>query len=204
MIDRTLPYIPVLMIKSDMDTVPDYPLPEEYEFVFMQDAGFIQAWDDIQIDSEQMENRETLKGLFLREFGDRPEDWKDRILFVRHKETNALIATASLWFGNPFGYEMNRIHWVATHKAHQNKGIARAMLSRLLKVYNELGQTGGVYLFTQTFSYAAIGVYERMGFAPYLGEKPVNWQLEDYENKNPLAWRLIYEKLNAFRSRQKT
>lgn len=43
-------------------------------------------------------------------------------------------------------------------------------------MYNECGFKSCIYLTSQTWSYKAIGIYGKFGFAPYMGEKPKNWR----------------------------
>ena len=123
----------------------------------------------------------------------------NQMLFVLEKATGKAVASASLWYGDPFGYKQMRIHWVATHVGHQGKGLCRAMLSRLMKRYHELGMTGNVFLFSQTFSYAAISIYQDFGFERYLGDEPINWHVENFKEAQAQAWQLIDEKIAAYK-----
>ena len=61
--------------------------------------------------------------------------------------------------------------------AHEGKGIAKAMLSRLFRRYDELGLTGRVFLVTQSWSYPAIHIYQTYGFAPAPSDPPEVWEL---------------------------
>lgn len=199
MIDRTLPYIPIMMIKKDMDTFPDCPLAPEYEFSFYAPETGKEDWIRVQYLSGQIEKKDDIGPLFDAEFMSRPELLEKQMLFVREKATGTPVASAALWFGDPFGYEQMRIHWIATDVAHQGKGLCRAMLSRLMKRYHELGMQGDVFLFSQTFSYAAISIYQDFGFERYLGQEPVNWHVSDFENSQKQAWKIIDEKISEYK-----
>ena len=109
------------------------------------------------------------------------------------------MATASLWNGDTFGETRHRIHWVAVHPDYHGKGLAKALLTQLMTLYNELGFKGDLYLVTQTWSYKAINIYENFGFAPYQGMKPANWYGEDYETMNDKAWELIHQKISEYK-----
>lgn len=200
MIDRKIPFFPILMVKRDMDVFPDCALHPDYEFSFYTPETGKEDWIEVQFSSEQIENRAEIGNLFDAEFMTDPEKLSDQMLFVREKATKKPVATAALWYGNPFGYDQMRIHWVATDTAHQGKGLCRAMLSRLMKRYHELHMTGDVYLLSQTFSYAAISIYQDFGFERYLGEEPVNWHVDNFEESQKTAWAIIDEKIASYKN----
>lgn len=202
MIDRTIPFYPIMMIKEDMDVFPDCALHPDYEFSFYTPETGREDWIHVQYLSGQIENKDEIGGLFDDEFKTDPELLPNQMLFVRDKKTNEPVASAALWYGNPFGYKQMRIHWVATHLDHQGKGLCRAMLSRLMKRYHELDMTGDVFLFSQTYSYAAISIYQDFGFKRYIGEEPVNWRVNDYDESQKKAWALIDEKISAYKSKK--
>lgn len=201
MIDRSIPFYPIMMIKSDMDAYPDYPLHPDYEFSFFSPETGREDWIHVQYLSNQLENVDEIGPMFDSEFMTDPELLPSQMLFVRDKKTGEAVASAALWYGNPFGYKQMRIHWVATHENHQGKGLCRAMLSRLMKRYHELNMTGDVFLFSQTFSYAAISIYQDFGFKRYLGQEPVNWHVDNFEESQKTAWQMIDEKIAAYKKR---
>lgn len=199
MIDRSLPYYPILMVKKDMNTYPDCPLSPGYEFDFYSPETGRDDWIHVQYLSGQIEEEKGIGELFDSEFMTRPELLETQMLFVRDKATKEPVATAALWFGDPFGREQMRIHWVATHSNHQGKGLCRAMLSKLMKQYHALNMQGDVYLLSQTFSYAAISIYQDFGFERYLGEEPVNWHVDNYSESQKAAWEIIDRKIAEYR-----
>ena len=199
MIDRTIPYIPIMMVKRDMDIFPDCALHPDYEFAFFAPETGKADWVRVQFLSGQIEDEKIIGDLFDQEFMTDPGLLPNQMLFVREKATGKAVASAALWYGDPFGYKQMRIHWVATHAGHQGKGLCRAMLSRLMKRYHELGMTGDVFLFSQTFSYAAISIYQDFGFERYLGDEPINWHVENFKEAQAQAWQLIDEKIAAYK-----
>lgn len=131
----------------------------------------------------------------------------ERMLFIVDDRDN-VIGTGCVWGGKMFGKELQRLHWIAVSPKHQGKGIAKALVSKLFDLYNELGYSGYIYLTSQTWSYKALNIYMRFGFKPYLGEKPQNWNSVnltsgnfepwDYKEKNIEAWDMIYGKINSY------
>lgn len=196
MIDRSIQYMPVMMIKRDVNNYPEYKLPPGYTFDFYNpDTGF-EDWKRVQLTSNQIEKPEGIDGLFKSEFMDRPDWLSERMLFVRDS-SGAPVATATLWYGAPFGSEIERVHWVATDDMHQGRGLCRAMLTRLFERYSELGLKTEIYLISQTFSYPAISIYQRFGFARYTGPEPCGWHVDNFERTAQAAWALIDSKLAA-------
>lgn len=198
MIDRSIPYHPVLMVKRDTASFPRCALKAGYSFDFYDPATGKDDWVRVQHSSGQIEELSAIPALFDREFSERSELLPERMLFVRD-EKGIPVASAALWYGSPFGKELLRIHWVATDEAHQGKGLCRAMLSRLLERYHEIGGEGEIYLISQTFSYAAISIYQFFGFERYIGPSPEGLNWENYEETAKKAWRLIDEKIGEYK-----
>ncbi len=202
MLDKTLPYTPLIMTKTDTESYPRYALPEGYSFVFYK-AGDERKWAELWCALGQFETVEAGIRLFQKEFLEgyaiRPED---RMLFVLDSEGKA-VATAALWTGDFLGEEYQRVHWVAVSDACAGKGIAKALLSRVIELYNALGYKNFLFLRTGTWNYPAIGIYKKFGFSPYLGERSpfANIPHEGFAEKNAAAWALVDEKHKIYASK---
>ncbi len=197
MIDKSLSYCPLIMTKTDTKEYPRYALPEGYAFRFYR-AGDEKAWAALECSVGQFETEAAALACFSREFFEdqrlRPED---RMLFVIDPAGKA-VATAALWDGDFLGQLLPRLHWVAVSDECAGKGIAKAMLSRLLDLYNALGYEGLLYLCTGTWNYPAIGIYKKFGFLPYLGTRSPYKDLSDeaFERQNAAGWAAV-EKMHA-------
>lgn len=195
MIDRTVPYFPVWMLREDGAPVPARSLPDGYTFDFYRPETGKGDWVTVQLSSRQLETRTQAESLFDSEFMHRAEALSQRMLFVRNA-AGTPVASAALWFGSPFGTEIDRIHWVATDEAHQRRGLCGAMLCELLRRHEALGAPGGVYLISQTFSYPAIRIYQRFGFRRLLTRCPAEYHPDaPFEETAARAWAIIDEKL---------
>lgn len=196
MLDKSIPRYSVLMIKDDPLYYPQYTLPEGYKFC-MYKNGFEDEWAELETAVGEFNNSIEARKYFNTEFLVNSNELYKRCIFVLDLK-NRITATSSVWYGNHFGHELQRIHWVSVHPQHQGKGIAKALITRSLEVLNELEYSGGfIYLTTQTWSYKAINIYLKFGFKPYLGDKPINWKCknEDFKSENNTAWNIIYDKL---------
>ena len=190
MIDKTIPHMGVLLEKYDTKVYPRYELPEGYCFeAFRPDREV--DWVRIQASSELIENEEAAWEVFDKNFAPYQQELTRRMWFVTDPQGCA-VATISLWRGGVFGPDRQRLHWVAVQADQQGKGLANAMMTRVLDLYQELGDEGPLFVASQTWSYAAVRMYEKFGFQPYMGPRPAVWSSEgDFEEEAREAWALI-------------
>ena len=93
--------------------------------------------------------------------------------------------------------ERYRIHWLGVDPLHQRQGLAKALLIKAMQLYEQTGRKETLYLTSQTNSYVAISMYLKMGFVPYRGDMPQNFNAkkETYQKDNDKAWDLIFRKI---------
>jgi len=192
-LDRSVPHIGVLMEKTDTAEYPRHALPKGYTFSQYK-PGFGAQWAALQYGVGQTDSLGEAEAIFQKDFAGR-EDLAGRMLFV-FDENDSLAGTGCLWDGAHFGAARQRLHYIAVAPPHQGGGIAKAIVSRLLDIYNELGYADYIYLTSQTESWRALNMYAGFGFRPYMGAKPVNWRCEDFAQETAEAWRMIYERIN--------
>ena len=198
MLDKSLPFIGVIMVKTDIKNYPRFELPPGYRFSGFQ-AGFEERWARLMFSVDQTDTLDEARTLFAKEFLTESALLPKRCVFVLDEHGEA-VAAASLWHGGKFGKDLPRIHFVAAAPEHQEKGLVKALMTRLLDIHNGLGLGDFLYLTTQTWSYKAINIYERFGFAPYTGEKPALWQSDDFGGENERAWEMIHEKIGQYKT----
>ncbi len=192
MIDKSIPHVAVLLVKNDPADYPRYGLPEGYSFESFR-PGREADWVRIQVDSELIENEEAAWDMIEKDFKYDPEGMTKRMWFVIDPEGRA-VATISMWRGGAFGPDHERVHWVAVESGQQGKGLSNAMMTKALDVYNEVGEGRPLYVHTQTWSFVAVTLYEKFGFVPYMGPKPMNWGAEaDFEADSVKGWAIIRE-----------
>jgi ribosomal protein S18 acetylase RimI-like enzyme len=228
-LDRSLPHIGVIMEKYDTESYPVFDLPKGYSFAKYK-RGYEKQWAQLQYEVEETDTLEEAELAFKREFLDgKSMDWinkannrtettniEDSLFFDQMYERmtfivddrDKVVGTGCVWGGKMFGKELQRLHWIAVSPEHQGKGLAKALVSKLLDIYNELDYSGYIHLTSQTWSYKALNIYMKFGFKPYFGEKPQNWNAVnltsgnfepwDYNEKNIEAWNIIYEKINSY------
>ncbi|HIS75688.1 MAG TPA: GNAT family N-acetyltransferase [Candidatus Merdivicinus excrementipullorum] len=204
MLDFSLPYYGVLMLREHPEETLPAALPQGFSFCGWK-PGMETEWAKLMARTEMMESFEKGLSYFREEFLSHPEELPANMLFVRSLE-GEIIGTASLWKGACFGEPRYRIHWVAVDGRYEGRGIGKAMLARLCAQWDGLHCPKPLYLATQTWSWQAISLYARFGFRPYLGPQPVNWKTKrpdvPFAEENRAAWELIAGKLEHRNFRQ--
>lgn len=199
MMDKTIPYIGVIMTCQNPTGYPHCPLPRGYE-LRMYEPGMEKDWAELQASVEHMDTAEEALAQFTKELAPDQETLKNRAFFVYSPE-GKLAASAILWYGNHFGRKLARVHWVAVAPAEQGKGLCKALMTVLMDLYHKNELTGGMYLTSQTWSYKALNIYRQFGFKPYTGPQLPGWKpsTDDYEQETREAWDMIEKKLKAYR-----
>lgn len=197
MIDKSIPYYPLIMAKRDTDNYPKCKLPDGYEFVFYKD-GDAKIWSEIQASVGSFDSVERGVDVFYNDFvNNQVLKAEERVIFVKAPD-GEYIASAALWDGEHYGKREQRLHWIATKDAHAGKGIAKAMLTYLMDLYNELGYNGFIYLTTGTRNYPAVRIYQKFGFEIYDENKSLFKDLtdEDFTKRNKIAIDLVNQMLS--------
>ncbi|MBC1438617.1 GNAT family N-acetyltransferase [Listeria innocua] len=194
MLDKSVPHISVAMVNHSSTKYPEFSLPEGYSFRFYRD-GLEEDWCRLQLETGQVPSLESIRMRFNTEFGNEKEKLAKRCVFVEAPD-GEIIGTAMLWDGNTFGEMASRIHWVAVLDSHGGKGIAKALLSKILG----LNKSDFVYLTTQTGSYQAIYLYQKFGFEKFVDETPENWKTENFQAENEKAWQIIENKIAEYKA----
>ena len=162
----------VIMIRSNMNDIPQAPFPEGYGLraMTLDDIGL---WTDIQRDAEPY--LKIGAGMFRAEFGDDLEAIGRRC-FIVTDDRGLGIGTISAWYNRDFrGRETGRIHWVSIRPRCQGRGLAKAALSAALR---KLAQWhDDCYLVTSGERLGAIAIYLNFGFEPDMtpANAPAAW-----------------------------
>ena len=153
----------VHMTRPHLRDIPVVPFPDGYSVrsLHRNEGGL---WEDIWRDAEEFFKIEN--GLFEREFGDDPAALERRCYIITAPDGVA-AATISSWYSRDIdGLDYGRIHWVATRKTYQGRGIMRAGLSYALRQMAQWHERA--ILGTSTGRVAAIKLYLDYGFLPDL------------------------------------
>jgi GNAT superfamily N-acetyltransferase len=158
-------YIPVEMIRDNMDHLPDFSCPAGYTIrTFV--PGNERLWAQIEADAGEFDTAEEALAHFNTELGPYEGELAERCFFLEDPKGNA-IGTATAWYGTLAGEACGRVHWVGIVPSYQGKKLSKPLLSAVMACLAKAHQKA--YLTTQTTSYPAVNLYLSFGFSPYLG-----------------------------------
>ena len=154
--------VDLTMVCGDLDDLPPYPVPDGYA-IRPYAPGDELAWVEVQSAADAY--NVITPALFHREYGDDTHELGRR-LFMLVGPSGAPIGSAAAWFGQRDGDgTWGRVHWVAIHPAHQGRGLAKPLLSRVCATLRALGHDRA-YLTTGSARIPAIALYLHFGFLP--------------------------------------
>lgn len=163
MLDKTIPYAEIWMYRLQELPVTEQALPEGFHFEFYQKGDEVE-WAAIETAVFEFENETQALDYFKEKFAPYPAELSQRMLFIIDF-SGKKVATCSAWWKQlPNGDRYPLIHWVAVKPDYQGKGLAKALMSRTLKLLQNLEDTSPTYLHTQTWSHVAILLYQKLGF----------------------------------------
>ncbi|WP_248926158.1 GNAT family N-acetyltransferase [Paenibacillus hamazuiensis] len=162
MLDKTLPYYHVIMLRQAGSSVPKFALPAGFRFSLFT-PGKEEKWAEIVTSVGEFERTADALKYFASEYLPFSPELERRLLFIVTEKGEEVAAITGWW--NYTGRRRDpSIHWVAVKPEYQGFGLGKALvaegLQRLLHLEGDLD----IYLHTQTWSYKAIGIYLQAGF----------------------------------------
>jgi GNAT superfamily N-acetyltransferase len=153
---------PVIMVRDDLDNIPEFNLPAGYTFHWYE-PGDEACWLDIQAQAD-LYNKITPK-LFCDQFGSDSRLIHERMVFILDPQ-NHPIGTAAAWFNPDYnGQPCGRVHWVAIIPSQQGLGLSKSLMTAVCTRMREAGHTHA-YLTTSSARIPAIKLYAKFGFVP--------------------------------------
>lgn len=152
----------VVMVRDDLGDVPRFALPDGYTLRWFE-PGDEEHWYRIHRDCEGYGDLSDT--LFAEQFGTDNDLLSKRMAFIFNSD-DLPVATNAAWFNDWNGKHWGRVHWVATSRSEQGKGLSKPLMTVVCKRLRELGHTRA-YLTTNTMRVRAICLYAEFGFEPY-------------------------------------
>lgn len=161
-----------LMLERDLENLPHFPLPDGYRYAFFQ-PGDREQWIDIEKSAKEFASCEQGMESWNRYYGGREDELTGRMVFVEDADgRKAATATA---FYDIRGIDKSGdgwLHWVAVRREYQGRGLAKPLISYVLRLMQSLGYTHAK-IPTQTTTWLACKIYLDLGFRP-IPENAVN------------------------------
>ena len=155
-------YLPVTMLREDLENIPRFDLPPGYS-VRKYRAGDRATWVRIWQESEQhlTINDDTFESQFA--FDMPGFEKRGRFLVAPDGQD---VGTATAWYNRRYrGRSWAMAHWVAIVPAHRGKGLCKSLLTAVVTDMRSMRHKR-VMLGTQTVRLAAIKSYLDFGFVP--------------------------------------
>jgi len=160
---HTVPYIPLTMIRKDLDNLPSFSCPDGFALRYFR-PGEQHHWARIEHLADEFPDEGQALYHFEEEFGNHLESMAERCFFLVNARDEP-IGTATAWYGELNGEAYGRVHWVAIEPEYQGRKLAKPLLSAVLARLARDHQRA--LLDTQTTSYRAVNLYLDFGFEPY-------------------------------------
>lgn len=154
-----------LLLEGSLDSISEYPLPDDYYFEFYQD-GDRDTWIEIEKSAKEFSSYDEGLAAWNRYYSDRESELHNRMVFVVN-ESGEKVATATAF------YDINGkdksgagwLHWVAVKREYQGKDLSKPLIVYVLNVMKTLGHNHAK-IPTQTNTWLAVKVYLDLGFRP--------------------------------------
>ena len=164
MLDKTVPYASIKMVRRAGTPIPDFPLPEGYKYAFYTDGAEID-WARIETSVGEFDSEFAALMHFKQEFIPYIDELYRRCLFIETGEGRK-IATANAWWSFVEDERRAWLHWVSVENGYQGLGLGKAIVSKITHLLKEIEGDANFYLSTQTWSYKAIDIYLKCGYQP--------------------------------------
>ncbi len=176
-VNKLLEYHELLMNYEDTSNYEQYNLPTGYHFDFYKNDKDIVDWVNIHFKAGEFIDYEDEIAVFHDYYDHFEKELNKRCIFILNEENEKIgTGTISLLKEEEYGYDAV-VDWVAIKKEYQGKHLSRPLISRLIKLANELGHKK-ILLHTQTHSWLAAKLYLDAGFNPFNIEKDYKgWQI---------------------------
>jgi len=164
MLDKSVPFAKIKMVRKAGTPLPDFPLPEGYKFVLFKD-GDEKDWARIETSAGEFDSEFAALLFFKEEFMPYVDELYRRCLFIENKDGKK-VATSTAWWSFVEDERRAWLHWVSVDAEHQGLGLGKAIVSEVTKLLEEIEGDVDFYLSTQTWSYKAINIYKNSGYMP--------------------------------------
>lgn len=188
MLDKSLPYYGIIMLRKPGSEVPVIPLPEGFRFV-LYNKGEAADWARIETSVLEFDSEFEALMHFTEKFIPFEDEMCRRCVFIENSD-GLKVATATAWWTDVDGLRLSWVNWVAVSPEYQDLGLGKAVISRMLRLMVEIEGDKDIYLHTQTWSHKAVGIYNWFGFRP-TGEKAL---YTDKKNNMRKAMRILKKK----------
>ena len=162
MLDKSIPYMNVIMHRKAGTPIPEFDLPKGFKFSQYK-SGDEKSWAKIETAAGEFDDEIDALLYFQKEFLSAPSEAERRCMFIEN-DKGEKIATASAWHKYTGIRRDPILHWVAVKPDYQGLGLGKAIVSKVVRLMRDIEGDRDFYLSTQTWSHVAIRIYIKCGF----------------------------------------
>lgn len=182
MLDKTLPYLNIIMKRNAGLPITVHRLPSTFSFEFFKPNNEIE-WATIETSVGEFAHEQEARTYFHDTYAPH-EDVNRRVVLVR-APSGVAAGTVTAWWNYTEERRDPSLHWLAVKPEFQGRGLGRALVSHCLQILNRVEGNRAVFLHTQTWSHRAIAIYLRAGFV-FVDDEPFGSYQNDFEQALPL------------------
>ncbi|MBE6952148.1 MAG: GNAT family N-acetyltransferase [Ruminococcaceae bacterium] len=171
MLDKSIPYKNIYMIRGPVKNAADPVLPDGYS-LRMFAPGDRDAWCAVETSVAEFPDIEKARAYFEKDYAPFADELPRRCVFACAPD-GTQVATATAWWSKDGDERLAMVHWVSVHPEHQGKGLGRAVMARVLQLFETLEPGRPIMLHTQTWSHIAVRMYLSLGFRPLADVSPI-------------------------------
>ena len=162
MLDKSVPYIDVIMHRPPFQDIPESPLPAGHRFVLYK-PGDEKYWAETEASVLEFPSAVDALLYFQKTFLPFGSELERRCLFIEN-EKGEKVATAIAWWAYSGIRRDPWLDWISVRPDCQGQGMGKAIVGRVVQLSIDIEGDRDLYLHTQTWSYRAIGIYKKFGF----------------------------------------
>ncbi len=162
MLDKTLEYVQILMIRRRGKPVRYFPVPEGFS-ISMYKKGDEVSWAEIEASVGEFESVGKAHEYFCGKYLPYERELERRCIFIEDG-LGKKVATFTAWWEYAGKRRKPWVSWVSVRPEYQGIGLGKAIVSAGIKLFIEIEGDADIYLKTQTWSYKAVNIYREQGF----------------------------------------
>ena len=168
MLDKSIPYAEIWMERMAADEVAPVPASNNY-IIQPYQSGDASEWARIETAVGEFDTEAAALAYFEKDFLPYESQLPQRMFFAVNPEGTKVGTEPDWWKKKQDGNIVPLVHWVAVIPSAQRQGIARGLVTKVIETcQNQTADSeesaAAIYLHTQTWSHAAIGLYQQLGF----------------------------------------
>lgn len=162
MMDKSIPYYPVIMHRKQGFPIPSITLSPAYHVSLFKN-GDEKEWVDIAMSLGEFEQTDEGMEYFRNHYINYESELIRRCLFLENSN-GVKIGTLTNWWAYTGVRRDPWLHWVLVRPEYQGQGLGKAFVFEGLRRMIAIEGDRDIYLHTQTWSYKAINIYRQAGF----------------------------------------